>query len=447
MKRYGYLFERICDKGNLLLAAHNAAHGKRKRDEVIAFFADIDANVQRLHDELTAHTYHTSEYSVFVKYEPKRREIYKLPFRDRVVHWAIMQVLEPVWTPQFTADTHACIKGRGIHSLLRKLREDLKKDPEGTRYCYKADVKKFYPSIDHDLLKVVVRRKIKDPDVLWLLDEIIDSAPGVPIGNYISQYFANLYLAELDHRIKEVAGVRYYYRYADDIVVLGASKDELRRVGAFITDYLREERRLELKGNWQIFPVESRGIDFVGYVTFHTHCLARKRNKQGLCREVAKLRKRGVPEPEIMLRTASRVGFMTHCNSKHLLKKLGMKKFSDLVPKQAGNLTGVKYHIDEILNREIHLKGFTVKPSKYEDEVLTLQYDIEEQLKDDNGPVIDDDGNPVTDWVEHITFTGSKALIRQLDGVKITEPLRAKIIKQPIQEGRRCFYKIVDPDD
>ncbi len=447
MKRHGYLFARICDKSNLLLAAHNAAHGKRKRDEVIAFFADLDANVQRLHDELSTHTYRTSEYSVFVKFEPKRREIYKLPFRDRVVHWAIMQVLEPVWTPQFTADTHACIKGRGIHSLLRKLREDLKNDPEGTRYCYKADVKKFYPSIDHTLLKVVVRRKIKDPDLLLLLDEIIESAPGVPIGNYISQYFANLYLSELDHRIKEVAGVRYYYRYADDIVALAGTKAELRRVGAFITDYLTKERHLELKGNWQIFPVESRGIDFVGYVTYHTHCLARKRNKQGLCREVAKLRKRGVPEPEIMLRTASRVGFMIHCNSKHLLKTLGMKKFSDLVPKQSGNLTGVKYHIDEILNREIHLKGFTVKPSKYEDEVLTLQYDIEEQLKENGSPVIDDDGNPVTDWVEHITFTGSKALIRQLDGVEITEPLRAKIIKQPIQDGRRCFYKIVDPDD
>ncbi len=92
-----------------------------------------------------------------------------------------------------------------------------------------------------------------------------------------------------------------------------------------------------------------------------------------------------------------------------------MKKFSDLVPKQSGNLTGVKYHIDEILNREIHLKGFTVKPSKYEDGALTLQYDIEEQLKENGSPVIDD-GYPVTDWVEHITFTGSKALIRQLDG-------------------------------
>ena len=361
-------------------------------------------------------------------------------------------MLEPIWTLQFTADTHACIRGRGIHSLLKQLRNDLAEDPEGTRYCFKLDVRKFYPSIDHDILKVVIRRKIKDPAVLLLLDGIIDSAPGVPIGNYISQYFANLYLSELDHRIKEVAGVRYYYRYADDIVVLAGDKATLHGVRVFINDYLNTERNLSMKSNYQIFPVESRGIDFVGYVTYHTHSLARKRNKQGLCREVAKLRKKGVSEPEIMLRTASRAGFMAHCNSKHLLKILGMKKFSELVPAKTGNLTGTKYHIDSILNREVHLTGYTVAPSKHNAEpCLTLQYEIEEPLMEvmadgTSRHVIDDQGNQVKGWVQHITFTGSQALIRQLDGVEITEPLRAKIIKQPI-ERNRCFYKIVDPDD
>lgn len=326
MKRYGNLYARICDIGNLREAAHNAASGKRKRDEVTAFFANLEENLVQLHRELTEKRYKTSPYDVFIKYEGKRREIYKLPFRDRVVHWAIMQVLEPIWTPQFTADTHACIKGRGMHSLLRKLREDLRNDPEGTAYCLKLDVRKFYPSIDHDKMKAVVRRKIKDPEVLWLLDGIIDSAPGVPIGNYISQYFANLYLSELDHLLKEVAGVRYYYRYADDMVLLAGDKPTLHGWLVLINDWLNEERCVDLKSNYQVFPVESRGIDFVGYVTFHTHCLARKKNKQGLCRELAKLRKAGVPEAEIMLLTASRAGFMLHCDSKHLFKVLNMKK-------------------------------------------------------------------------------------------------------------------------
>ena len=452
MKRHGYLFEQICSPSNLLLAAHNAAKGKHRRDEVKQFFSELDNNLQELRTELLERTYKTSPYEIFIKYEPKRREIYKLPFRDRVVQWAIMQVLEPIWTPQFTADTHACIKGRGIHSLHKKLREDLATDPEGTKYCFKLDVSKFYPSIDHDILKSVLRRKIKDPAVLWLLDSIIASAPGVPIGNYISQYFANLYLSELDHLMKDVAGVRYYYRYADDIVVLAGDKPTLHGVCVFINHYLNTERKLSMKGNYQIFPVESRGIDFVGYVTYHTHSLARKRNKKGLCREVAKLRKQGVPEPDIMLRTASRVGFMVHCNSKHLLNILGMKKFSELVPAKSGNLTGTKYHIDTILNREIHLTGYTVAPSKHNSEpCLTLQYEIEEPLMEvmadgTSRQVIDDEGNAVKGWVQHITFTGSQALIRQLDGVEITEPLRAKIIKQPI-ERNRCFYKIVDPDD
>lgn len=452
MKRYGNLYAQICDINNLRLAAQNAASGKRRRSEVTAFFARLEENLEQLHRELTEKRYKTSPYDVFVKFEGKRREIYKLPFRDRVVHWAIMQVLEPIWTPQFTADTHACIKGRGMHSLLRKLREDLRNDPEGTAYCLKLDIRKFYPSIDHEKMKAVVRRKIKDPEVLWLLDGIIDSAPGVPIGNYISQYFANLYLSELDHLLKEVAGVRYYYRYADDMVLLAGNKPTLHGWLVLINDWLNVERRVDLKSNYQVFPVESRGIDFVGYVTFHTHCLARKKNKQGLCRELAKLRKAGVPEAEIMLLTASRAGFMLHCDSKHLFKVLNMKKFSDLVPKTTGNLTGTKYHIDAILNREIHLTGYKLAPSKFNnDQSLTLQYEIEEQLTETGAdgqsrPVIDDDGNAVTGWVKHITFTGSQALIRQLEGVEITEPLRAKIIKQPIDRGR-CFYKIVDPDD
>lgn len=446
MKRKGYLFERICSMENLLQAFQNASNGKRKRDEVKRFEAALDTNLRQLQVELTTRTYTTSAYEVFVKYEPKRREIYKLPFRDRVVQWAIMQVLEPVWTPQFTSDTHACIRGRGIHSLLRQLRTDLRRDPDGTRYCLKIDVRKFYPSIDHGILKQVIRRKLKDPDVLWLLDGIIDSASGVPIGNYISQYFANLYLSELDHLLKEDVGVRYYYRYADDIVLLSDSKEYLSGVLVYINHYLNDSRLLTLKSNFQIYPVESRGIDFVGYVTYHTHCLARKRNKQGLCRELAALRKKGLPDEEIRLRVASRMGFMKHCDSNHLLKILGMKKFSDIKPKQ-GKLTGGKYHIDTILNREIHITAFDVSQSKYDGEMLTLQYEIYEQMEDEQGKVIDDEGNPVMAWIKHITFTGSKALIRQLDGVELTEPVAAKIIKQPIgTDGKRCFYSIVDPD-
>lgn len=111
--------------------------------------------------------------------------------------------MEPIWVSVFTADTYSCIKERGIHSLAKKLRDNLDKDPEGTKYCLKLDIRKFYPSLNHDILKGIIRKKIKDEDLLWLLDEIIDSADGVPIGNYLSQFFANLYLAYFDHWVKE----------------------------------------------------------------------------------------------------------------------------------------------------------------------------------------------------------------------------------------------------
>lgn len=150
MKRYGNLFERVVEYGNLEQAFHNAARHKTRRSEVIEYGSHLEANLLQLQRELITGTYRTSEYKTFIIYEPKERKIFKLPFRDRVVHWAIMQVIEPIWLSNFTRDTYSCIRGRGIHPLLYKLRRDLKADPEGTRYCLKIDVRKFYPSIDHE---------------------------------------------------------------------------------------------------------------------------------------------------------------------------------------------------------------------------------------------------------------------------------------------------------
>ena len=448
MKRYGNLYGSVCSYENLVIAAHNARKGKARQKTVQTFFENFEENIGRLREELLNHTFRTSPYSVFTIYEPKERIIYRLPFRDRVVHWAVMLVVEPLWVKSFTRDTYSCIRNRGIHALLKKLRADLHDDPEGTTYCLKIDVKKFYPTIDHGILKAVIRRKIKDSELLALLDEIIDSVPdgeGVPIGNYLSQFFANLYLSELDHQLKETLKVKHYYRFADDIVILGADKEVLRGVLVFINHYLMAERNLRIKSNFQIFPVESRGIDFVGYVTRHTHVLARKKNKQALCRKVAKLRKQGVSEEQIRLKTASRVGFMIHANTKHLLQTLnlnvvGMKKFSE-IETGSGKLEGSKLHIDRILDRAIRLQAYEVGQSKHNaEQCLTIQYEVEEDVPVEGGP-------PKREWVKHITFTGSKALIDQLSGTVAEDfPVEAKIIKQPIGDGRKHFYKFVDPD-
>jgi retron-type reverse transcriptase len=224
-----------------------------------------------------------------------------------------MNILEPVFVSRFTADTFSCIKGKGIHGAANAVKRALK-DKRGTEYCLKLDVKKFYPSIDHDILKQLLRKIIKDVDLLDLLDEIIDSAEGVPIGNYLSQYFANFYLAYFDHWIKEVKRVKYYFRYADDLVIFSPDKGSLHKLLAEIRKYLSVNLKLTVKDNYQVFPVQSRGLDFVGYRFYHTHILLRKRIKQRFIRMLKNRRNDKF--------IASYYGWIKHCNGKHLLKKL-----------------------------------------------------------------------------------------------------------------------------
>lgn len=303
---------------NLLLADKKARKGKRDTYGVILFDKNRDANFHHLQSLLKDKTYKTSEYSKFLIYEPKEREVFRLPyFPDRIVHHAIMNKLEPIFVSLFTSDTYSCIKGRGIHGAAKAMRKALK-DVDNTHYCLKLDIKKFYPNIDHEILKSIIRKKFKDKDLLWLLDEIIDSAPGVPIGNYLSQYFANLYLTYFDHWIKEVLGVKYYFRYADDIVILSSNKPELHLRLSKIKEYLQNNLKLKVKENYQIFPVSARSIDFVGYRFYHTHTLLRKSIKQSCARMIAH---RNNPQSR-----ASYNGWLVHCNSKNLRKKLFNEK-------------------------------------------------------------------------------------------------------------------------
>lgn len=319
MKRIGNSYDEICSLDNLRLAYDKARRGKSGQYGVKLFERDVEGNIRSIHDELTNGIYRTSEYKVFTIYDPKKRKISSLPFCDRVVHHAIMNVMEPIWTSIFIRNTYSCIKTRGIHDVLRHLKRDLK-DVENTRYCLKIDIRKFYPSIDHDILKQIIRRKIKDARLLQLLDEIIDSVPGVPIGSYPSQFFANMYLSYFDHWLKEDRRVKYYYRYADDMVVLAADKSYLHGLLVKINDYLETRLKLQLKGNYQVFPVAERGIDFVGYRFYHTHILMRKSIKKRLCRKTAKLNKKDLTEKEYRMRIAPWLGWAKHCNSRNLLK-------------------------------------------------------------------------------------------------------------------------------
>lgn len=314
MKRINHLYEKIYSIENLLMADSIARKGKAKQPGVIHHDKNRDGNILKLHEMLRDKTYRTSEYTTFTIHEPKERIIFRLPyFPDRITHHAVMNILEPLFVSIFTTDTYSCIKGKGIHAAANGVKGALK-DVENTRYCLKLDIRKFYPSVDHDVLKQLLRRKIKDNDLLWLLDEIIDSTPGLPIGNYLSQYFANFFLTYFDHWMKEEKRVKYYFRYADDLVILSGSKPYLHHLLAEIRAYMTNKLNLTIKDNYQVFPVDVRGIDFVGYVFRHTHTLLRKSIKQNFARMIVKNKN--------AQSIAAYNGWAAHCDSKNLLKKL-----------------------------------------------------------------------------------------------------------------------------
>jgi retron-type reverse transcriptase len=242
MKRYSNLWEKVISVENLKLADEKARRGKLNTYGVKFHDKNREANIQALHEALLTKTFRTSPYQVFTIYEPKERVIFRLPYYpDRIVHHAIMNILEPIWTKTFTANTYSCIKGRGIEGCARQVEKIIKGFEGQPLYCLKIDIKKYYPSISHRVTKRLIRRKLKDKDLLWLLDEIIDSVEGLPIGNYLSQYLANLYLCYFMHWVNESLpdlikeALRMTEKpciksteYADDISFFASSKEVLR---------------------------------------------------------------------------------------------------------------------------------------------------------------------------------------------------------------------------
>ncbi len=315
MKRIGNLYNQITDFDNLRQAEANARKGKKHQPGVKLFDQNPEGYLLMLQEILINKRFHTSEYETFTIKEPKERLISKLPYYpDRIVHHAVMNVLKPYFHKWFTADTYANIDGRGIHKAVDKISLALHNESE-TFYCLQLDIRKFYPNVPHDNLKMSIRRKIKDNDLLWLLDDVIDSADGLPIGNYLSQYLANFYLTGFDHFIKEQLGVKHYFRYADDMIILASNKPELHLILNEVTIYLKERLKLDLKSNFQIFPVWSRGIRTLGYVIYHTHRLLSKKNKKNFIKAAKR-------KPRNRASIESYKGYAKHANSKHLLKKL-----------------------------------------------------------------------------------------------------------------------------
>ena len=352
MKRIGYLHEQIYSLDNIYLADSKARLNKRNRWGINKHDKHRDKENIELALKLRDLTYETSQYSTFTIYEPKERLIFRLPYYpDRITHHAIMNIMEPIWTNIFIKQTYSCIKDRGIHNVAYDLKKVLNMYPEQTKYCLKMDIRKLYPSIDHNILyNDILTKKIKDKKLLTLLKEIIYSADGVPIGNYLSQFFANLYLTYFDHWVKEELKCKFYFRYADDIVILSDNKDYLHNVLVSIKTYLKEVLKLKLKPNYQIFPVVSRGIDFVGYKFFHTHTLIRKSIKIRLFRLIAKYKKKKISRTELKRRIQAYLDWLKYCDSKNLLRKV--QKLTGL---RCTNWNGKETNISRFYNKYIHI--------------------------------------------------------------------------------------------
>lgn len=324
------LWDAICSMDNLKLAHQNAKKGKGWYKEVKMVDADPEYYLGKLQQMLINKTYQTSEYQTFIKNDgKKKRLIYKLPyFPDRICQWAVLQVIEEIILKNLTTDTYSAIPGRGIHLCLSKVQKAMHTDVKGLQYCLKIDAKQYYPSINHEILKMKYRRLFKDDDLLWLLDEIIDSTPGdsgIPIGNYLSQYSGNFYLSAFDHWLKETKGVKHYFRYMDDITILHESKEYLHQLRKEIDEYFRINLKLTIKENWQIFPTFDRGIDFVGYRSFLNYTLLRKSTCKQFKRKMLNLNKKRLKGQELTYSEWCSInsykGWLKWCDSYRLQQK------------------------------------------------------------------------------------------------------------------------------
>jgi retron-type reverse transcriptase len=282
MKRYGNLYSQIVDFENILTASRKAQKGKRFRGNVLEFNYNLESKLSKLQQDLIDKIYQPGEYRTFYIKEPKTRMISAAPYRDRVVHHALCNIIMPLIEPTFIGDSYANRRGFGTHRALRRFVSFA----HSHRYVLQCDIEKYFPSIDHEILKTLLRRKLKCPDTLWLIDTLIDNSNeqllviehfqgdklleplqrrrGLPIGNLTSQFFANFYLNYFDHFIKEQLKVEKYLRYVDDFALFSNDREFLVDARYSIEEYLAGLRLKIHPVKSQLFETNS-GANFLGF--------------------------------------------------------------------------------------------------------------------------------------------------------------------------------------
>lgn len=376
MRREGYIIKEIVDYSNMAESFNQVLRGKKRKRcrQGRYLLAHKEEVIQELTKQITDGSFKVSGYREKEIIEGgKLRRIQVLSMKDRIAIHAIMAVVDKHLKKRFIRTTSASIEGRGMHDLMKYIRRDMQDDPEGTRYCYKFDISKFYESVKQDFVMYCVRRVFKDKTLINQLDGFVRMMPeGISIGLRSSQGLGNLLLSVyLDHYLKDKYGVRHFYRYCDDGVVLGNAKSELWKIRDVVHEQL-EQIDLKVKANERVFPVDE-GIDFLGYVIYPDHVRLRKRIKQKFARKMHEVKSR--KRRRVLI--ASFYGMAKHANCIMLFNKLTgkeMKSFKDLnvayKPEDGKKrFAGAVVSIRELVNLPIVVKDFEtgVKTSQGED--------------------------------------------------------------------------------
>jgi len=290
------MYNNIISIENLFLSWQEFLKGKRKRKDVAEFSLNIFDNIIKLHQELKSKIYQHGKYQAFKINDPKPRDIHKASVRDRLVHHAIYRILYSYFDKKFIYDSYSCRLEKGTHKAINRFRyccRKVSKNNIKTCWILKCDIKKFFANIDHQILKNILAKHIKDNNVLWLLSQIIDSFNtekkndvGLPLGNLTSQLFVNIYMNEFDQFVKRELKIKHYIRYADDFIILHTNKLYLEAIIAAIFKFLKEQLKLDLHPDKIFIRTLFSGIDFLGWVNFYHHRILRTATKRRMLRNI-----------------------------------------------------------------------------------------------------------------------------------------------------------------
>lgn len=326
------LYQKVISIEHLFQSWNEFKKDKRSKKDVQMFERSLEDNLFKLHEKLVNKSYQHKNYTAFNIYDPKFRHIHKATVLDRVVHHAVVSIIEPIFDKTFIYDSYSCRKNKGMHRAVKRLDvfiRKVSKNYSGKCFALKLDIKKFFASVDQRILLNLIKKKIEDQDLLWLIDNILASFSkgiGIPIGNLTSQIFANIYLNELDQFIKHKLKIKFYIRYCDDFVILASSKGYLESLILKIEKFLRENLKLSLHENKIIIRKYNQGIDFLGYIVLPHYILPRTKTKRRLLKKLQE--KMGQPNFNQSLQ--SYLGYLSHANTYRIANQIKNKFYASL---------------------------------------------------------------------------------------------------------------------